>query len=92
VVACSGAAPASASTQTFTNPSRSRPGFRHFRYGVAVPVLAPAGGLPGAITDVNVTLHRFSHPDAADVDMLIVAEISAIERFPSARHLCAGPD
>jgi hypothetical protein len=41
---------------------------------------------------VNVTLHRFSHTDAADVDMLIVAEIGEIERFPSARHLCAGPD
>jgi hypothetical protein len=92
VVACSGAAPASASTQTFTPlPSRG-PGFRHLPYCVAVPVLALGRRAAGAITDVNVTLYRFSDTDPADVDMLIVAEIGVIDRFRSARHGFAGPD
>ena len=71
---CSGAGPAVASTQTFSNPAT-----------IAIPASATSGiaapypssvvvnGLPGPITDVNITLHRFGHTAPLDVDIRLVS-------------------
>lgn len=68
------ASSAPASTQTFTN---SAP--------IAIPASGTSGpaspypssvsvaGMPGPITDVNVTLHRFGHTFPTDVDVLLVS-------------------
>jgi hypothetical protein len=81
---CSGAGTASASTQTFTNPAP-----------IAIPASATSGtaspypssvvvnGMPGAITDVNVTLHRFGHTAPLDVDI----RLGLAERRQRDRHV-----
>jgi subtilisin-like proprotein convertase family protein len=69
-------APASAATQTFTNPTpltipASATGSNS--KATTYPSFVNVSGMPGPITDVNVTLHRVGHPDPPFIGVLLVS-------------------
>jgi subtilisin-like proprotein convertase family protein len=68
------AAPASATTQSFANTGPIKiPASGESGAGTPYPSSVVVNGLPGPITDVNVTLHGVGHTFPADIGVLLVS-------------------
>jgi subtilisin-like proprotein convertase family protein len=68
------AAPASAETQTFTNPTLIKiPASGDVGPASPYPSTVAVSGMSGPVTDVNVTLHRFGHTVPASIAVLLVS-------------------